>query len=859
MSQTAQLELTETDRAAAATNKRRWLGLGVIAVSQLLIVLDATIVNVALPAVSADLQVADADRQWIVTIYALAFGGLLLLGGRIADYLGLRRALLVGMAGFAVASAIGGVAGNLGVLLLARAGQGAFSAVMAPAALALLATTFTDPRERAKAFSVFGAVAGGGSALGLIFGGILTEYLNWRWTMYVNIPVAIFAFIGAKMLLPDTKSEHPGRLDLVGTVLGTAGLLTLVYSFSEAERSGWTQASTLTWLGSGLSLLVAFVVSQRIVANPLLPLRLFSSRTRSGAMIAVGLASVGMFGAFFFLTFYLQGVLGFSPVKTGVAFLPVTGGVLVSSAIISGVMDRMRPRAIIGAGLFGAAAGLLLLVRMTPESSYSAEVLPALILIGLSLGGVFVPSFNAGTVGVAPADAGVASAAINTAQQVGGALGVALLSSVAANRTAEYLQGREITPDVLVAGQVEGFARAALVAGLILLVAGVVTTVMINVRRLEAAHPGDPTALAAVPAGAGGTDAPTVNDVIGRKRVPPPASPGGPNGRHPDAQVPARPVSAPVAEPGSAAPPAPAVPPVPAAPPVQAFRPGPPVPAARPQGDGKAGTALPARGHIGVRVRHRDGVMLPGALVTLLDEAGRPLGTQRANADGEVDFAPAEGSIFVVVVSHPGFLPKATTVPLPATSAQSLGIEVALAPAARLAGRVLTARTRTPVRDALVTLTDANGLVIAATSTDAQGTYVLVDLTVESGTLTVTGPALIPNAVAVTIPAGSNARADVDVRSTGSVDGIARTASGAPIADARVSLLDASGNAVAVTHTDARGLYSFAEVEEGAYTLVAVGYPQVTAELSLSAGQSLSGEVTLAHAHVPAPPAARAF
>ncbi|HUR75333.1 MAG TPA: MFS transporter, partial [Sporichthya sp.] len=476
----------EERRLAEKAHKRRWLGLVVIAFSQLLIVVDATIINVALPALSADLQLAHADRQWVVTAYSLAFGGLLLLGGRVADYLGLRRTMVIGLVGFAAASAVGGAAQNLETLLAARAAQGVFGALLAPAALALLSTTFVDTHERAKAFAVFGVVAGGGSALGLIAGGMLTEYANWRWTMYVNVPLAVLAVLGAYVFLDEIRSGHPGRLDVIGTVLATGGLLCVVYSFSEAERNGWTENLTLILLGVGLSLLILFVVSQKMVRNPLLPLRVLADRTRAGSNLAITLAALSMIGAFFFLTFYLQGVLGFAPVKTGVAFLPVTGGVVLASAVISGVMPKVAPRLLMGLGLVGSSVALILISQMTADSDYFTDLLPALTLMGVAMGAVFVPAFNAATHGVEPRDAGVAGAVVNATQQVGASLGVALLSTVAANRTSDYLVGRQADPGTLIDAQVEGYARASLVAGLILAVAAVLVVLMVNVRRLVA-------------------------------------------------------------------------------------------------------------------------------------------------------------------------------------------------------------------------------------------------------------------------------------------------------------------------------------------------------------------------------------
>ena len=472
-------------------HRRRWLGLVVIAIAQLTIVVDATIINVALPAMTEDLHISEADRQWVLTGYTLAFGGFLLLGGRIADYVGLLRTFNIGLIGFGIASAIAGAAPNFQVLLVARAAQGLFGALMAPASMALLAVTFKDPKERGKAFAIFGAVAGGGSAIGLLLGGILTEYASWRWTMFINIPITLIAVAGGVVLLKEFRPAHPGRLDLVGTVLGTAGLLTIVYAFSEAERHGWAQNRTLFLLFLGVSLLIVFVLSQRMVANPVLPLRVLANRTRAGANLAVLLASTAMFGAFFWQTFFMQGVLGYSPVQTGVGFLAVTVGIIVSSAIVSSLVTKVSPRLIMGVGLLGASGAALLMVRINLESTYTKDLLPAMFLGGLSMGAVFVPAFNGATIGVEPRDASIASASINTGQQVGGSLGVALISTIAANRTADWMAGRSADPRTVMEGLVEGYVRASVWSAAILAIAAVVIFLLVNVKNLDLIHAGE--------------------------------------------------------------------------------------------------------------------------------------------------------------------------------------------------------------------------------------------------------------------------------------------------------------------------------------------------------------------------------
>ena len=828
---------------------RRWFGLVVIACSQLLIVVDATIVNVALPALAEDLELAQADRQWVVTAYSLAFGGLLLLCGRIASYLGLRRSLVLGLLGFAVASGVGGAAQNLETLLAARAAQGAFGALLAPAALALLTTIFVDTHERAKAFAIFGVVAGGGSALGLIAGGMLTEYANWRWTMYVNVPLAVLAVLGAYVFLDEAPKDHPGRLDLVGTVLATGGLVAVVYSFSEAERNGWTETFTLVLFGVGLSLLIMFVVSQKMVRNPLLPLRVLADRTRAGSNLAITLAALSMIGAFFFLTFYLQEVLGFAPVKTGVAFLPVTGGVVVASAVLSNLMPKVAPRMMMGLGLVGAAVALVLISQMTVDSDYATDLLPALMLMGIAMGAIFVPAFNAATHGVRPADADVAGAVVNATQQIGASLGVALLSTVAANRTSDYLAGREIGGDTLLVAQVEGYARASLVAGLILAGAAVVVVLMVNVHRLTA-HAG----LGEVPL-PGAVAEPVIAAVPGQYGAPPdiPRAPWGPP-EFPDrtpatASIPAvfmeaADVTDPQYEVGTNGhrTPEPASVPAPAfgAPvPAQAYNA--PTPAPAPPAYVPPSPAPALRVH----VRRADGRPVPSATLTLLDSGGRQVSRADTNDHGVAEFLSASGGEFLLVIRHEGYLPQARTVLLQHQPAATVELEVEVSGAARLGGTVRNASGR-PVADALVTLTGADGAVAGSARTGTDGRYSLVDLTVEEGTLAVFAPSGRPVAVPVTIPSGGRLTQDVELRGSGAVSGIAQTPEGWLIADARVSL-HRDGVELAVTRTDADGHYSFTDLDEGSYTVVAVGYPPAQTEVQAGAGETTAAPITLAH------------
>src|SRR6266480_7418756 len=392
---------------AAAAADRRWWVLGVVGLAQLMVVLDATIVNIALPSAQHDLGFSNADRQWVVTAYSLAFGSLLLLGGRLSDLFGQRRMLIIGLTGFAAASALGGAATGFGMLVTGRAIQGAFGALLAPAALSTLAVTFSDPAERGKAFGVYGAIAGAGGAVGLLLGGFLTEYLSWRWCLYVNVVLAVVAVVGAVRLLAPQPRDPGVRIDWPGTVLVVAGLVSVVYGLSEASTAGWRAPTTVALLVAGVVLLAVFVLLERRVAHPLLPLRIVLNRFRGGAYLAIGLSAIGVFGIFLFLTYYLQLTLAYSPVKSGLAFLPMIAAIVVASTISSGVlMPRTGPRPLIPAGMVLAAAGLAILAaRLGLHTSYLDWILPALLLTGAGLGLVFGCALNTATYDTGAADA----------------------------------------------------------------------------------------------------------------------------------------------------------------------------------------------------------------------------------------------------------------------------------------------------------------------------------------------------------------------------------------------------------------------------------------------------------------------
>ncbi len=477
---------TSPDAAPAAgtgPDPRRWLALAVIAVAQLMIVLDVSVVNIALPDAGIDLGISAADIQWVVTAYTLAFGGLLLLGGRIADYIGRKRAFLIGLAGFAGASALGGIAANQELLFAARALQGGFAALLAPAALSLLAVTFSDPRERARAFAVFGAISGGGAAIGLILGGVLTEYASWRWTLGINVPIAVVTAVLAVGLVTESRATGDHRYDVPGVLLSGLGLVSLVYGFSRAaeEGVGWSDPLTLTLLGAAVVLLVSFVLYERRASHPLLPLRVLLDRNRGGSYLVFLLVGAGLFAIFLFLTFYFQQTLGYTPLESGFAFLPFSGGIIVGAGIVSQLLPRVGPRPLVVVGLTLAVAGMLWLTRIGAESSYVTDVLPAELAISFGMASVFVPASSTALVGVAEHDAGIASAVLNTAQQVGGSLGLALLSTFYASAVTGHLTDNpgEAPGEAFVHGYHVAFVWAAV----FLAVALVIGAVAISARK----------------------------------------------------------------------------------------------------------------------------------------------------------------------------------------------------------------------------------------------------------------------------------------------------------------------------------------------------------------------------------------
>jgi EmrB/QacA subfamily drug resistance transporter len=444
---------------------RRWWILAILAIAQLMIVVDASIVNIALPHAQHALHISSANRQWVITAYTLTFGGFLLLGGRIADFLGRKRVLLIGLLGFAGASALGGLAPNAAMLFSARALQGAFAALMAPAALSLITVTFTEARERARAFGVWGAIAGGGLAIGLIAGGVLTQYASWRWCLLVNTPIALLAGVAALRLIPESRISGHTRYDIPGALTSTLGMVTLVYGVTEASTHGWGSARTIGLLALAAALLVAFVVTERFSRHPLLPMRVVTERNRGGSYLTTLLIGLGLFGCFLFLTYYLQDTLHYSALKTGFAYLPFSVGVVGGASIASQLMLRYRPRVVMSLGLAGAVLGLLWFSQLGVHSGYWSHLFPAELLMSFGLGLVFVPVSSTALVGVSPSDAGVASALVNSTQQIGGSIGTALLNTIATTVTATYLRTHGVqTATTVAAGTVHGFSVAFIFA-----------------------------------------------------------------------------------------------------------------------------------------------------------------------------------------------------------------------------------------------------------------------------------------------------------------------------------------------------------------------------------------------------------
>ncbi|MBF6125295.1 MFS transporter [Nocardia brasiliensis] len=491
--------VTDTATAVAVPEKQgssaRWFALGVIALAQLMVVLDATIVTISLPFAQQDLGISDGNKQWMLTAYTLIFGGLLLLGGRLADYLGRRRIFIIGLIGFAAASALAGLAQNGAEMFAGRALQGAFAALLAPAALSLLSVTFTEPGERAKAFGLFAGISAGGAALGLIAGGALTEYASWRWCLLVNTPIALLALVGAlAWVVKDVPAPRTGGYDVPGAVTVTLGLISIVYGFSRAADDGWLAGSTLGLLVAGAALLIAFVAIERRSANPLLPLHIPGEINRGGAFLAALLVPIAMFAMFLFLSYYFQITLGYSSLKAGFAFLPFPAGIAISAGVTSALLPKVGPRPLMVAGAVLGVLGLLWLAQLGFGDGYATSVLPAQLLIALGMGPLFVGMQTVALHQVEEADSGVASALLNAAQQVGGAVGTALLTTISVQTAKSYAESHATLDNLLARASIHSYDVAFYVGAGFFLAAIPVIWLMIRDRPANLIEGADDTA-----------------------------------------------------------------------------------------------------------------------------------------------------------------------------------------------------------------------------------------------------------------------------------------------------------------------------------------------------------------------------
>ncbi|NUR30775.1 MAG: DHA2 family efflux MFS transporter permease subunit [Catenulispora sp.] len=728
----------------APPDPRRWKALAFVGLAQLMVVLDGTIVNIALPSAQHDLGFSDGQRQWVVTAYALPFGALLLFGGRLADRVGRKRAFQVGVIGFALASALGGASVDTWMLFGARALQGCFGALLAPSALSLVTVMFTEARERAKAFGIWGSIAGGGAAVGLMLGGLLTQYLSWRWTLLVNVFFAITAAAGATITVREpARPRHHARLDFVGIVLVTGGLGSLVYGLSRAESDGWSARPTVSLLIGAGAALVLFVIVEAVSKAPLLPLRVVWNRDRGGAYLALGLAIVGIFGAFLFLTYYLQSVLGMSPLRSGAAFLPMVGGMLVGATQISArLMTRVRPRFLMPPGFLLGAAGMVAMTRITPSTPYHSWVLPGTIALGLGMGCAFMPAMNVATGGVDPRDAGVASAMVNTSQQVGGAVGTALLSTLALSSTRRYTTAH--TDASQTQAMVHGFVTAFWCAAGLLTAASVVAFVFISFRVKAPAGEHQPYQ----------DDRVLVHGRV-RDRDGTPMTPAVITAVAPQGQQVGRSHSA---EDGA----------------YRLVLPHQGTFLLIVSADGREPEAttvtvrehtvdhdivLSERGRLCATVRSADGAPLPGATLMLTDAAGELITSRRTGEDGTHSFRDLPLGRLTLAVSAPGHRPAALTVTVDGRTTARAAVH--LTPAARLTGTVRAWSTDSPLHDARVMLMDGAGNVVATVDSDPQGGYAFADLAAGEYTLIASG--YPPVATAVRVDDRADSRHDVQL------------------------------------------------------------------------------------------------
>jgi EmrB/QacA subfamily drug resistance transporter len=483
MSDTSKISQKLFSASASTVRRQSWWPLVILALATMIVVLDTTVMVIALPSAQKALGMSDASRQWVLTAYTVAYGSLLLLGGRLGDRIGRRRALLIGMAGFALASAVAGAAQSAEMLITARAVEGAFGAILVSSTRALLVTTYTDSRQRATALGVFGAVLVGGLSVGFVVGGLLTNYFSWRWCLYINVPVAVIAGIGAVRVLPAVSGHREVRLDIFGAILACAGMGLLVYGLSLAPATGWSSLTTILPLISGLVLLAAFLVRQGLVLSPLLPLRILTDRSRAGSFIALALGTIANLGTLLILTYQLQVVMRDTALIAGVALIPFAAAVATSSAWIAPrLMPNLPPRYVISAGILLCAGGFFLLTRLTPSSSYAPLILSALVVLGLGSGLIAPPSLHTALVGVAAADMGAAAAMSSTSNQIGASIGTALLNSISVSAAAAYLASHPSVAEPAVAA-IHGYAVALAWGGGIELVGAILVLLLISVGQ----------------------------------------------------------------------------------------------------------------------------------------------------------------------------------------------------------------------------------------------------------------------------------------------------------------------------------------------------------------------------------------
>jgi EmrB/QacA subfamily drug resistance transporter len=449
-----------------ATERRKWLALALLSAVQFMVVLDIAIVNVALPSIKNDLGFSQENLQWVISAYALFFGGFLLLGGRAADLLGRRRLFLAGIVLFTLSSLLAGLAWSEGSLIAARSFQGLGAAVISPAALSILSTTFTEGRERNIALGVWGAVGGFGAAAGVLLGGVLTETLSWSWIFFVNVPVGVAAFFLAPRLLDESRDTTVKSFDALGAVLVTGGLVLLVYAITQSGTYGWGSGRTIGVIAASVALLAAFGWWERRHAEPLMRFGILRTKTVAGANVGGLILGTATFSLFLMLTLYMQQVLGYSPMKTGVAYLAVAGSAILWSAVAAQLVTRIGVKPVLVTGMVALTSGLVYFTQVPVHGTYLNDLLPGFLLVGVGLGFSFVPISIAALAGVRPAEAGLASGLFNTTQQIGGALGIAVLSAIATSRTSHALADGTALPSALVHGFTGAFVVGAGVAAI---------------------------------------------------------------------------------------------------------------------------------------------------------------------------------------------------------------------------------------------------------------------------------------------------------------------------------------------------------------------------------------------------------